>query len=68
MTASILSNGRLHGAFGLNGGKCGSTGENWIVRGNGREERVGHLAQIEMAAGDSFVISTPGGGGYGSIE
>jgi 5-oxoprolinase (ATP-hydrolysing) len=68
MTASILSNGRLHGAFGLNGGECGSTGANWIVRGDGREERLGHLAQVEMAAGDSFVISTPGGGGYGSIR
>jgi 5-oxoprolinase (ATP-hydrolysing) len=67
MTASILSNGRLHGAFGLNGGESGATGENWIVRGDGREERLGHIAQVEMAAGDSFVISTPGGGGYGSI-
>jgi len=68
MTASILSNGRLHGAFGLNGGECGATGENWIVRGDGREERLGHIAQAEMAAGDSFVILTPGGGGYGPSE
>ncbi len=66
MTASILSNGRLHGAFGLNGGECGETGENWIVRSDGREERLGHIAQAEMAAGDCFVIATPGGGGYGS--
>jgi 5-oxoprolinase (ATP-hydrolysing) len=66
MTASILSNGRRHGAFGLHGGECGARGENWIVRGDGRVERLEHIAQVEMAVGDSFVISTPGGGGYGS--
>jgi 5-oxoprolinase (ATP-hydrolysing) len=38
------------------------------VRGDGREERLGHIAQAEMAAGDSFVILTPGGGGYGPSE
>jgi 5-oxoprolinase (ATP-hydrolysing) len=66
MTASILSNGRRHGAFGLHGGESGARGENWVVRADGRLERLEHIAQMEMAAGDSFVISTPGGGGYGS--
>jgi 5-oxoprolinase (ATP-hydrolysing) len=65
MTASILSNGRRHGAFGLNGGGAGATGENWIERADGRIERLGHLAQAEMQPGDVFVICTPGGGGYG---
>jgi 5-oxoprolinase (ATP-hydrolysing) len=65
MTASILSNGRLHGAFGLSGGEPGARGENWIERADGRVERFGHLAQVEMQPGDLFVICTPGGGGYG---
>jgi 5-oxoprolinase (ATP-hydrolysing) len=65
MTASILSNGRRHGAFGLSGGGAGATGENWIERADGRIERLGHLAQAEMEPGDLFVICTPGGGGYG---
>jgi 5-oxoprolinase (ATP-hydrolysing) len=68
MTASILSNGRRLGAFGLHGGRCGATGENWIVRGDGRTEPLEHIAQVEMAAGDSFVIATPGGGGYGTTS
>jgi 5-oxoprolinase (ATP-hydrolysing) len=68
MTASILSNGRRHGAFGLHGGECGAKGENWIVRSDGRRERLEHIAQAEMAAGDSFVISSPGGGGYGPSD
>ena len=65
MTASILSNGRSHGAFGLRGGEAGAVGENWIERVDGRVERLGHLAEADMQPGDLFVICTPGGGGYG---
>ncbi len=66
MTASILSNGRRHGAFGLAGGEAGARGENWVERADGRVERLDHIAQVEMQPGDVFVISTPGGGGYGA--
>ena len=65
MTASILSNGRSTGAFGMAGGGAGATGENHIERADGRIERLGAIGQAEMAPGDVFVISTPGGGGYG---
>ena len=66
MTASILSNGRKRGAFGLAGGGAGAPGENRIERANGGVEIIGAIGQSEMAPGDVFVISTPGGGGYGS--
>jgi 5-oxoprolinase (ATP-hydrolysing) len=66
MTASILSNGRRHGSFGMMGGSQGAVGENWIERHDGRVERLGHIGQAEMLPGDIFVIATPGGGGYGS--
>ena len=65
MVASILSNGRMHGAFGMAGGQPGALGVNRVERADGRIEALGHSAQTEMAAGDVFVIETPGGGGYG---
>ena len=68
MTASILSNGRVQGAFGLAGGKPGAVGENWIERSDGRIERLGHLAEVAMLPGDTFVVCSPGGGGYGVPE
>jgi 5-oxoprolinase (ATP-hydrolysing) len=65
MTASILSNGRISGAFGMAGGEAGAPGENRIERADGKVEILGAIGQSEMGAGDVFVISTPGGGGYG---
>lgn len=66
MTASILSNGREHGAFGMAGGHPGAVGINRVERADGRIEALGHSAQVEMGAGDVFVIETPAGGGYGT--
>jgi len=68
MTASILSNGRVHGAFGMAGGSPGAVGENWVERDDGGVEHLGHLAQVEMRAGDVMVIASPAGGGYGKID
>jgi 5-oxoprolinase (ATP-hydrolysing) len=66
MTASILSNGRVHGAFGLDGGAPGQVGTNRVLRSNGNVEELGHIGQAEMQPGDVFEIATPGGGGYGN--
>ena len=65
MTASILSNGRKHGAFGMAGGQPGQVGRNVVVRADGRVESLDHIGQAEMAPGDIFEIHTPGGGGFG---
>jgi 5-oxoprolinase (ATP-hydrolysing) len=65
MSASILSNGRLHGAFGMAGGGSGQCGVNQVLRADGSVQPLGHIGQVEMAAGDVFEIHTPGGGGYG---
>jgi 5-oxoprolinase (ATP-hydrolysing) len=68
MTASILSNGRKHGAFGLTGGGAGAVGINRVIRNDGAVEDLGHIGQAEMKPGDIFEIHTPGGGGYGKIN
>jgi len=66
MTASILSNGRRHGAFGMAGGEAGMPGVNRVERADGSMLALEHIASVEMAPGDVFVIETPGGGGYGA--
>jgi 5-oxoprolinase (ATP-hydrolysing) len=65
MTASILSNGRKHGAFGMAGGSPGQVGINRVVRADGRVETLDHIGSAQMQPGDVFEIHTPGGG-YGT--
>ena len=65
MTASILSNGRHSGAFGMAGGSAGLPGINRVERADGTVEIVDHIGSAEMQPDDVFVIETPGGGGYG---
>jgi 5-oxoprolinase (ATP-hydrolysing) len=66
MTASILSNGRHHAAFGMAGGTPGMVGVNRVERASGEVEPVDHIGSVQMQPGDVFTIETPGGGGYGS--
>jgi 5-oxoprolinase (ATP-hydrolysing) len=65
MTAGILSNGRVHPAFGMAGGLSGWPGINRVVRSDGSVQELAHIGQVEMLAGDVFEIHTPGGGGFG---
>jgi 5-oxoprolinase (ATP-hydrolysing) len=66
MSACILSNRRRVAPFGLEGGGDGRPGRNAVERADGNVEELPGTAQVAMAAGDVFVIETPGGGGYGS--
>ncbi|MFN5178557.1 hydantoinase B/oxoprolinase family protein [Limnohabitans sp.] len=65
MTAGILSNGRVHPAFGAAGGEPGLVGINRVERVDGCTEELAHIGQTDMGAGDVFEIHTPGGGGFG---
>jgi 5-oxoprolinase (ATP-hydrolysing) len=68
MTASILSNGRTVGSFGMAGGEPGAVGENYIERADGRVEKLAHIGQAQVQPNDVMVICTPGGGGYGKSQ
>ena len=65
MTANILSGNRVIPPFGLNGGRSGQVGHNYLIRQDGSLEELGAIASVSMEAGDTFVIETPGGGGFG---
>ena len=65
MTAGILSSHRLVPPFGLNGGKPGQLGKNYVIRKDCSIELLNSSATVEMQPADTFVIETPGGGGWG---
>jgi 5-oxoprolinase (ATP-hydrolysing) len=66
MTAAILSSHRQVPTFGLAGGQTGLSGRNYVERHDGSIEDLGSLATVSVDRGDTFVIETPGGGGYGT--
>ena len=68
LTAAILSNHRRTAPFGAAGGEEGAVGVNRVERADGKVEALGATAEVEMGAGDVFVIETPGGGGYGPAD
>jgi 5-oxoprolinase (ATP-hydrolysing) len=65
MQASILSNRRRVAPRGIGGGGDARAGVNKVVRADESEEVLSATASADMKAGDSFVIETPGGGGFG---
>ena len=66
MTVSILSNCRTISPIGLNGGGPGSKGKNILIGLNSVETSLDSSCQVDVVLGDSLIIQTPGGGGFGS--
>ncbi len=67
MAANILANRRQIAPKGLAGGEDAAPGRNWVERADGRIEILAATGSADLAAGDAFVIETPGGGGYGKV-
>jgi 5-oxoprolinase (ATP-hydrolysing) len=68
MRANILANRRRIAPRGLMGGSDAMPGRNWVERADGSVEHLTATGSAEVGPGDSFVIETPGGGGYGSKQ
>ncbi len=65
MTASLVASRRTVAPFGLEGGRDGLPGRQWVERADGTRESVAGIVRIELEAGDAIIIETPGGGGFG---
>ena len=65
MTVTTLTGHRRVPAFGLAGGSPGALGRHWIEHADGTVTAMAGCDSVDVAAGDVFVIETPGGGGYG---
>lgn len=66
---SILSDRRVHQPYGMNGGQPGKQGENYVYKFNGagtlEKINLGGKAIVNLTAGETVQINTPGGGGWG---
>jgi len=66
--AAILANHRRIAPFGLDGGASAKTGITRIILADGSEESLSGTATVQLKKDDTFVIETPGGGGYGKAS
>ncbi len=65
MTVTTLSSHRRVPPYGMAGGSPGALGRHWIARADGSVTAMQACDSVPVAAGDVFVLETPGGGGYG---
>ncbi len=68
MHVSILSTHRQIAPAGLKGGGDAALGHNAVLRKDGTRETLDSLAECDAQAGDTIIIETPGGGGYGKPD
>ncbi|MCF6189484.1 MAG: hydantoinase B/oxoprolinase family protein [Cocleimonas sp.] len=67
MTATLLTGHRKVPPYGMAGGSAGKVGKNIVKRANGEQEDLGTTAEVALNTGDSIIIKSPGGGGYGKF-
>jgi N-methylhydantoinase B len=65
-TLSIMAERNKIQPWGLAGGLGGATGEYILVKSDGTEIRLPSKCTVSVARGDTLIIKTPGGGGYGN--
>jgi len=64
-TVSLLSQHRIIRPYGMQGGKPGKRGQQYVVRADGVREKLSGIDGFMAHPGDKLVIKTPGGGGWG---
>lgn len=65
-TVTLLTERRVLAPYGLHGGDAGMPGQNQVVS-DGRSTDVPGKATFHIEAGETVVIGTPGGGGWGEL-
>ncbi|CAG6390906.1 hydantoinase B/oxoprolinase family protein [Streptomyces cocklensis] len=68
VTVSTLSSHRKVPPYGMAGGSPGALGSGRVERADGTVEHLDACDSASLGPGDTLVIETPGGGGYGSPE
>jgi len=62
---SLLSDRRQRPPYGLQGGEPGERGRAFLIKRNGRREKLSSKDGRQMEIGDRIRIETPSGGGWG---
>jgi N-methylhydantoinase B len=64
-TLSIMAERSMINPWGLKGGHGGAKGEYFIIKPDGTTFILPSKCTVQITQGDTFIIKTPGGGGFG---
>ncbi len=64
MMVTLLTQHRKEAPYGMEGGRSGATGEQYLIRNNGRKQKLKGIEALDVKEGDAVEIRTPGGGGW----
>lgn len=65
-TLTLITERRRHAPWGLAGGAPGQRGRNVLRRADGTTVELPAKVTLEVGAGDTLEVTTPGGGGWGA--
>jgi len=65
-TVTVISERRMSAPYGIKGGNPGKRGENVLKRADGSLKVIPQRAEIHINEGESIIVKTPGGGGWGA--
>lgn len=54
--------------WGVAGGKPGELGAYWVKKEGGKKEKIKSKTTLSLKKGDTLIIETPGGGGFGDLK
>ncbi len=67
LRVTLITQHRVVPPYGMQGGQNGQPGSQTLFRKNGNAETLSGICSVEVEAGDSLRIETPGGGGFGKL-
>ena len=65
---SLQCERRRFAPYGLHGGADGKPGRNAALHGDGSVEEIPGKTSLSLGDGDTIIVETPGGGGWGSPQ
>jgi len=65
VTVTTLCSHRIVAPYGVNGGASGQVGHNWIRLPDGNTRNLRGNDEVDLPAGGTFILESPGGGGWG---
>jgi 5-oxoprolinase (ATP-hydrolysing) len=66
VSLSLLTQHRVEGPYGMDGGHSGKPGRQQWVQVGGKTEELASVCGLEILPGERLILETPGGGGYGT--